>query len=50
MDHPPAPHNFSALQEIPPRDQQAPEALAVFQKAEAETWWPLTTAANIKGE
>jgi tripartite-type tricarboxylate transporter receptor subunit TctC len=36
--------------EIPPRDQQTPEALAVFQKAEIEKWWPIIRAANIKGE
>lgn len=37
-------------QEIFPRDQQTPEALAVFQKAEVEKWWPLIKAANIKAE
>jgi tripartite-type tricarboxylate transporter receptor subunit TctC len=37
-------------QEILPRDQQTPEALAVFQKAEVEKWWPLIKAANIKAE
>jgi tripartite-type tricarboxylate transporter receptor subunit TctC len=37
-------------QEIPPRDQQTPEALSAYQKAEAEKWWPLIKAANIKGE
>jgi tripartite-type tricarboxylate transporter receptor subunit TctC len=36
--------------EIPPRDQQKPEALAAFQKAEAEKWWPIIKAANIKAE
>ena len=36
--------------EIPPRDQQTPEALAAFQKAEIEKWWPIIKAANIKGE
>jgi len=36
--------------EIPPRDQQTPEALAAFQKAEAEKWWPIIKAANIKAE
>ncbi len=37
-------------QEVFPRDQQTPEALAAFQKAEAEKWWPLIRAANIKAE
>ena len=36
--------------EIPPRDQQTPQALGVWQKAEAEKWWPIIKAANIKGE
>jgi tripartite-type tricarboxylate transporter receptor subunit TctC len=37
-------------QQIPPRDQQAPEALAVYQKVEIEKWWPIIKAANIRGE
>lgn len=36
--------------EIPPRDQLTPEALAAFHKAEAEKWWPIIKAANIKAE
>jgi tripartite-type tricarboxylate transporter receptor subunit TctC len=36
--------------EIPPRDQQTPEALAALQKAEVEKWWPIIKAANIKEE
>jgi len=34
----------------PPREQQTPEALRAFQKAEADTWWPIIKAANIKGQ
>jgi tripartite-type tricarboxylate transporter receptor subunit TctC len=37
-------------QQIFPREQQAPEALAVLQKAEIEKWWPIIKAANISGE
>jgi tripartite-type tricarboxylate transporter receptor subunit TctC len=37
-------------QEIVPRDQQTPEALGAFHKAEVEKWWPIIKAANIKGE
>jgi tripartite-type tricarboxylate transporter receptor subunit TctC len=37
-------------QEIPPREQQSPEALAAFHKAETEKWWPLVKAAGIKPE
>jgi tripartite-type tricarboxylate transporter receptor subunit TctC len=28
-------------QEIPPRDQQTPEGLYAYQKAEIEKWWPM---------
>jgi len=37
-------------QEIPPVEQQTPEALGAHQKAEIEKWWPLIKAANIKVE
>jgi tripartite-type tricarboxylate transporter receptor subunit TctC len=37
-------------QEIPSPKQQTPEALAAFQKAEIEKWWPIVKAAGIKGE
>jgi tripartite-type tricarboxylate transporter receptor subunit TctC len=37
-------------QQIVARDQQMPEALRAFQKAEIEKWWPIIKAANIKPE
>ena len=36
--------------EITPIAQQSPEALRAFQKAEAERWWPIIKAANLKAE
>jgi tripartite-type tricarboxylate transporter receptor subunit TctC len=36
--------------EIFPRDQQTPEALAAYQKAEIEKWWPIIKAAGIRLE
>jgi hypothetical protein len=37
-------------QKIFPRDQQTPEALGDFQKAEVDKWWPIIKAATIRGE
>ncbi len=37
-------------QEMPPRDQQTPEALYAYQKADIEKWWPIIKAAGIKAE
>jgi tripartite-type tricarboxylate transporter receptor subunit TctC len=36
--------------EISPSDQQSPEALRAFQKAESERWWPIIKSFNVKGE
>jgi len=34
--------------EIPPREQQTPEALTALQKADIAVWWPVIKAAGIK--
>ena len=36
--------------DIPPREQQTPEALGAYQQAEVKKWWPMIKAANIKVE
>jgi tripartite-type tricarboxylate transporter receptor subunit TctC len=36
-------------QEIPPPDQQSPQYLHTFHKAEQDKWWPMIKAAGIKG-
>jgi len=37
-------------QEIPPREQQTPQALRAHQRAEIEKWWPIVKAANVKAD
>lgn len=37
-------------QEIPPREQQSPDALRAHHKAEIDKWWPVIKAAGIKVE
>ena len=34
--------------DVASREQQTPEGLAAFNKAEIEKWWPIIKAANIK--
>ncbi len=36
--------------DVATREQQTPEGLAAFQKAEIEKWWPIIRAANVKAE
>lgn len=36
--------------DIASREQQTPEGLAAFHKAEIEKWWPIIRAAGIKVE
>jgi tripartite-type tricarboxylate transporter receptor subunit TctC len=36
--------------QISPIDQQSTDALRALQKAEAERWWPIIKAANIRAE
>ncbi len=35
--------------DVASREQQTPEGLAAFHKAEIEKWWPIIKAAGIKG-
>jgi tripartite-type tricarboxylate transporter receptor subunit TctC len=37
-------------QEIYPREQQTPEALAAFHRSEINKWWPMLKAAGIRAE
>jgi hypothetical protein len=36
--------------QIPPPDQQTPEALTAYQRAEVAKWWPIIKAADVKAE
>jgi len=36
--------------ELPARDQQTPQALAAWHKAEVDKWWPIIKKAGIKPE
>ncbi len=37
-------------QQVAPAEMQKPDAFKAFQKAEADKWWPIIKAANIKVE
>jgi tripartite-type tricarboxylate transporter receptor subunit TctC len=48
---PPVRERFEELGiEISALDRQSPEALRAYQKQEAERWWPIIKASNIKVE
>lgn len=48
---PPVRQRFAELGiQITPLDQQSPEALRAFQKAEMDRWWPIIKASGLKGE
>ena len=36
--------------DVASREQQTPEGLAAFQKAEIEKWWPIIKSAGVKAE
>jgi tripartite-type tricarboxylate transporter receptor subunit TctC len=35
-------------QDVPPRDQRSPAALAAFQKAEIQKWWPIIKGMDLE--
>jgi tripartite-type tricarboxylate transporter receptor subunit TctC len=37
-------------QELPPREQQTPQALSAYHKQEIDKWWPIIKSAKVKGE
>jgi tripartite-type tricarboxylate transporter receptor subunit TctC len=43
-------HLIDIGHEIPPAEQQTPNALRAYQQAEIEKWWPIIKAAGIRGE
>jgi tripartite-type tricarboxylate transporter receptor subunit TctC len=51
MDNPTARARLADLGiQFPPREKETPEALAAFQKAEIEKWWPIIKEFGIKAE
>jgi tripartite-type tricarboxylate transporter receptor subunit TctC len=40
----------NAGQELPEHDQQSPEALAIFHKAEINKWWPILKTGDIRAQ
>jgi tripartite-type tricarboxylate transporter receptor subunit TctC len=44
-------HRLAVMgEDIPPREQQTPEALGAFQRAEIEKWWHIIKAMGIKAD
>jgi tripartite-type tricarboxylate transporter receptor subunit TctC len=37
-------------QDVWPREQQTPEALAAYHKAEIDKWWPIIRASGLKAQ
>jgi hypothetical protein len=37
-------------QDVPPREQQALEALSALQRADIDKWWSMIKATNIKAD
>jgi tripartite-type tricarboxylate transporter receptor subunit TctC len=51
LAHPTVRTRFEELGiQVAPLDQQSPEALRAFQKAEIARWWPVIKASGIKAE
>jgi tripartite-type tricarboxylate transporter receptor subunit TctC len=51
LDNPAVRTRFAELGlDVAAREQQTPEGLAAFHKAEIDKWWPVIRAANIKIE
>jgi tripartite-type tricarboxylate transporter receptor subunit TctC len=51
LAHPAARERLTELGiQTAPLDQQSPEALRTFQKAEMDRWWPIIKASGLKGE
>jgi tripartite-type tricarboxylate transporter receptor subunit TctC len=51
MDNPAARARLADLGiQFPPREKETPEALAAFQKAEIEKWWPIIKKFGIKAQ
>jgi tripartite-type tricarboxylate transporter receptor subunit TctC len=47
---PTVPKRFAELGlDVAAREQQTPEGLAAYHKAETDKWWPIIKAAGIKG-